>query len=363
MISNDRAGERPPYLAPAPLRDASRWQYLYATFRQALLDYLTQRTPGTVLMPEYVPQGVHDPYLRAGWRIVFYPVDLTLALDAAQVSALVAAHRPEHFVLIHTFGVYLEENVRRARQMLPAGTALLEDFAHTLPQEDLPVAGDLAAYSFTKMLGVPEGALLWIRNRDGFPPCRYSADDSRSLELRARLSRRAALESLFARRRLPRVAESALRRLLRGRTEYYDFLQTNYPSIRARIGRRSRDLLERVDFARVAARRREIAGLYVGGLDRRLLLPVPAEALTRQALYAFPVQVDDRAAFHLRLRARGVRGTMLVDHWWFKEGPSRNELIERHYLLPINHYLRDDTIRRVIDAVNACAAAGPRDGR
>lgn len=356
MISNDRAGERPPFLAPSPIRDPGRLQYLYATFRQGLLDYLDQGTPGTVLMPDFVPQGVHDPYLRAGWRIVFYPSAISMALDLKTLSRRLEAERPRHVVYIHYFGAYLQENLEILRSILPAETTLLEDFGHTLPQDDLKPQGGLAAYSFTKMLGVPEGGLLWFRDRTAMRPCRYGQDGELSLDLRRRLERRASLEAFFARRSAPAAVESLVRRLLRRRTDYYGFLQERYPEIRARIGPRSREILARVDLARVAERRREIARLYVEGIVPRLKLPVADEALLRQPLYGYPVQVDDRRAFHLHLRGHGVRGSALVDHWWFQEERPPHALRDRHYLLPANHYLGDDDIRRVIAAANQFVA-------
>lgn len=355
MISNDRVRERPPFLDREPLRDLSGVQYLYPTFRQALLDYLTQLPRGAVLVPDYVPQGVHDPYRRAGWEIAFYPVGLGLAPGRDALARRIAARPPDHFVYIHHFGVYIEEGVRLARELLPGGAVLLEDFAHTLPQDGVPIIGDLAAYSFTKMLGVPEGALLWFRDEGRLTPCRHGADDEPARRLREKLEGRLAFESFFARRDLPRAVEAAARRLLRRRAEYYGFLQARYPAIRARIGARSRAILERADLARVTARRREIARLYVAELDPRLLLPVPRESLTRQALYAFPVAVSDRAAFLAHLRRRGVRGTALVDHWWFQPEDPRHELLSRHCLLPVNHYLSDEKVRRVIGAANAVA--------
>ncbi len=354
-LSNDRAAERPPFLSASPRRRLDRLQYLYATFRQALLDYLTQRPTGTVLMPDFVPQGVHDPYLRAGWRILFYSVDLTLALDGEALARAIAAERPDHVVAIHYFGVYREENLRVLRAVLPERTTLLEDFGHTLPQEDVPVTGQLAAWSFTKLLGVAEGGLLWFGDRSALVPCRYGPDTPPARELRGRLERRLALESFLARGGTPALAGSIARRLLRGRTDYYDFLQARYPEIRAPIGRRSRELLERVDFARVAERRRAIARLYVEALDRRLRLPVPESALLRQTLYAFPVQVDDRGAFLRHLRRSGVRGGALVDHWWFQTERPPHPLRDRHCLLPANHHLTDAEVRRIVAAANAFA--------
>jgi len=355
MISNDRARERPPFLRDAPLRDLGDAPYLYPTFRQALLDYLSQIPRGAVLMPDYVPQGVHDPYRRAGWEIAFYPVAASLALDREAIARALDARRPDHVVLIHHFGVYIEENVRLARELLPAGTALLEDFAHSLPQDDVPVRGDLAAYSSTKMLGVAEGARLVLRGEARAAPCRYAPEDAASRALRSRLERRLAFESFFAARDLPRVADSAMRRLLRRRAEYYGYVQENYSEIRARIGSRSRTMLERIDLVRVAERRRKIARLYVEGLDPRLLLPVPRESLIRQALYAFPILVADRTAFMAGMRRRGVRASALVDHWWFQAEEPGHELRDRHVLLPANHYLSDVKVRRVIEAANEAA--------
>jgi hypothetical protein len=83
MISNDRPRERGRFLRDAPARDVRALQYLYATFRQGLLEFLGRRPPGVVLMPDYVPEGVYDPFKRRGFEIVFYPMgpDLRLSRD------------------------------------------------------------------------------------------------------------------------------------------------------------------------------------------------------------------------------------------------------------------------------------------
>jgi dTDP-4-amino-4,6-dideoxygalactose transaminase len=355
MISNDRPRERGRFLRDAPARDVRALQYLYATFRQGLLEFLGRRPPGVVLMPDYVPEGVYDPFKRRGFEIVFYPMGPDLRLSRDVLDRALAGRRADWIICIHTFGTYVEENVATVRAMASGGALMLEDFAHTLPDPGVPLTGDVAAYSFTKMLGVAEGALLWFARKDLLEASAYSPLDRAGARVRSLMERKFALDSFFADHPAPRVVEGAARRLLRRGMDYYPRLMEHYPSLRARVAERWIEVLNRVDLAGVTERRREIARIYLERLDPRLRLALPDECFLRQALYAFPVRVDDPPAFHAHLGARGIRGFALTDHWWFSEGRG-SELLRRHYLLPANHHLSDAKIARVARAANEYAA-------
>jgi hypothetical protein len=374
MISFQRRRERPPFLAASPLRDLGKETGLHATVRQGLYRYLVASGLKRALIPDYAPEGVYAPLRDAGLSVAFYPMPLDLRLDPVALRAAVAAQRPDLIAYIHPFGLYLEENLETLRAALPAGALLLEDFALTLPCAEVVPRGDLALYAFSKLLGVPEGGLLKIAAASGSGPAGsfepadaagptgsgrqavgYAAPSPEGRELSARLEKQLALQDRMARMRAGLILQRCLGLAAGKGAEYYPYLTAHYRAIAQPLAEGSRRLLERIDFAAVTRRRRELAGLYLRGLDARFRL-APEAAYLRQALCAFPVRVDDQERFHAFLIRGGVQGYRLSDRWWFAPGPP-SALHRGHYLLPLSHYLADGDIARVIARVNAYPAA------
>jgi hypothetical protein len=375
MISFHRRREGPPFLASEPLRDLSRETGLHATARQCLYRYLTRLRaaaagPMRALIPDYAPEGIYAPLRAAGLSVSFYPMPLDLRLDPAAIGRAVSAERPDLIVYIHPFGLYLEENLDTLRAALPAGASLLEDFALTLPCAEVAPRGDLALYAFSKLLGVPEGGLLkptgpgfgspgkpasGVPSRLAGPADAYGAPTPEGRELSARLDRQLALQDRMARTGAGLLLQRLLTWAAGTGAEYYPYLTAHYRAIGESIAEPSRKLLERIDFEAVTRRRRELAGLYLRGLDPRFRMAEDA-AYLRQALCAFPVRVDDQEGFHAFLIRGGVQGYRLTDRWWFPPGPP-SPLHRGHYLLPLGHSLSEREVRRVIDRVNAYAPA------
>lgn len=392
MISFHRRRERVPFLSPAPLRDLAGIRSFHASLRQGLYRFLTEGSSRSrwrrALLPDYVPEGVHAPLKDAGLDIAFYPVGLDLSVDAAALKAARIAQDSDVIVYIHHFGLYREDNLAAVRAALAPGVLFIEDFAMTLPNAGMEMAGDLALFSFTKMLGVTDGGMVWFRDRDLLDPAESDAADAKAAaDTRAaagkggggagaapaakgiagpgddparilveRMESNLAFEDWIQRWRPRPAVQTLVRRLLGKRIGYYAQLTRHYREIGAPVTEASRRLLEAVDFEAVLARRREIARLYLAGLDARFQLGTPAEAYLRNALMAFPIMVDNQDRFHAHLAKRGVLGFRLTDCWWFKEGAGRSELFRRHYLLPATHYLEDREVRAVIACVNAYPA-------
>lgn len=366
MISFHRRRERPPFLAASPLRDLSRERWLHSTARQGLYRYLIASGRKRALLPDYAPEGLYAPLRDAGLSIAFYPMPLDLRIDPAALGKAIADHGPDLVAYIHPFGLYLEENLEALCAALPAGALLLEDFALSLPCAEVVPRGALALYAYSKLLGVAEGGLVKATETAGVESLSaggdagvagaagaYGAPTPEGGELSARLANQLILQDRMGRLRAGPILQRALAFASGKGAEYYPYLTAHYRGIAQPVPDASRRLLERIDFQAVTRRRRELARLYLRGLDPRFLL-APETAYLRQALCAFPLRVNDQEKFHAFMIRGGIQGYRLTDRWWFSPGPP-SPLHRGHYLLPLGHYLSDAEIGRVVERVNAYA--------
>jgi hypothetical protein len=353
MITVDRRLEGAAWLSPRPVRDLAALSYVYPTLRQGLYQFLAGRPYRRVLLPDFVAEGVYDPFVRRGIDVRFYRVDRNLGVDNGEVAELVREWRPDVFVYIHYFGVYHEQSLAACRDVCAGRALFVEDFAHTLPQADIPLTGDVCLYSYPKTLGVAGGSLVWCNKRELLAPSPRSADTAADRELKRRLRRTLLVENLLSIWVRQRHCQTLVLRLTARVAGYYPFLCAAYPTLTAAPSDHTLAVLARVDFEAVAARRRQIATSYYGLIERRFLLELPVDWLQRQSLLGFPLLVDDQQAFHRHLLVRGVRGLTLRDRWWFRSDCPPGELFGRHYLLPLTHYMSDTQVRRVAAAVNA----------
>ena len=122
--------------------------------------------PAPVLwLPDYFCNQSTEPARAQGARCVFYPIDENFEPDWDACRRLATGSPPDLFVLVHYFGA--------AAAAGPAlgfcretGAALIEDAAHVLaPASGIGEVGDAVFYSPHKLLAVPDGALLLVRDR------------------------------------------------------------------------------------------------------------------------------------------------------------------------------------------------------
>lgn len=132
-----------------------------ATGRSAIAHLINILKPRTVMMPAYVPEGVRDPFLRAGVQIKYYKLRDDLRPDLDHVLKMIT--KECIFVLIHYFG-YLTETGALREIVSGVGGTLFEDCAQALfaKADD----ADVALWSYNKFLPVVDGAVLKSRRRD-----------------------------------------------------------------------------------------------------------------------------------------------------------------------------------------------------
>ncbi len=124
--------------------------------------------PGRFWLPDYFCNQSMAPARAAGADLVFYPVgeDLKPRWDALERMAATAP--PALFMLVHYFGSAQE--VEAALGFCRRhGARLVEDAAHALkPADGIGASGDFVLYSPSKVLPVPDGAVLVVRDSQAF---------------------------------------------------------------------------------------------------------------------------------------------------------------------------------------------------
>jgi perosamine synthetase len=142
--------------------------YEYSQVREAIADFIlvVRMKPGdSVLVPGYICSSVIDPFEKLGIKVLFYPVDQTLAPDAKAVRELLL-QKPKAILIVHYFGFAARANdvIQECREH---GLWIIEDCAHTLPLLNDAVMGrlgDLTMFSLPKLLPVPDGAVVVVNN-------------------------------------------------------------------------------------------------------------------------------------------------------------------------------------------------------
>jgi dTDP-4-amino-4,6-dideoxygalactose transaminase len=352
MISCDRIAERPPYLATAPQRDREAYTWCYSTLRQGLYQYFRSWQPSAVLLPDFVPEGIYDPFRRLGWNCAFYGVDASLRPDMEEFRRCLETVEPAVVVCIHYFGI-VTDAARLMRDAMPGDAILIEDFAHALPADGCIVTGDIATFSFPKMVGVADGAPMVFANPRLARTPVYTAAGPEGRELARRMAWRLRADSFCRTWAFNSTVEMGVRRVLGERVRYYTHLVDHYPSIGSPASARSMQVLGRLDFEAIREKRARLAAIYRAGLRRSCLLDVSDGAYAKGALFAFPVAVEDPQRLHARLLEQGVRGLRLADRWWHDPSRPHSDLYLHHYLLPLNHYLEEHDVRTVARCVNA----------
>lgn len=352
MLSNISYVEKPPFLLPAPRSVFPSGSLFFTTARQALYHYLQGKAGGYALMPDFVAQGVYDPFVKLGFKIRFYHIDRNLQIDISELRAICAESPPAVFVYIHFFGIYLDKQRDDCLGLLSPSTLVVEDCAHTLPHDLSLYKGQVKLFSLQKLAGLCEGGVLAAP--DANADLIVSTDESSRMarNLRRKIRNHTVYNMFFTRWNAPRWIRVVIARISLLAINYYSYLCRHYPEITSPMSNEQKVLINRLDFGAIYKRRSAIAQHYFENIPSRFLLDIPVKSFTSQSLIGFPIIVDDQKRFGHYLRSNGICGFILKEHWWFTQNPQASEILNRHYLLPQNHYLSDQDVDRIIKAVS-----------
>ena len=167
LLGRDDDGDGAQLAAPWRRADESVFWFSRAAFALAAIAYARAEAAAapSVWLPDYFCNQSTAPLRQCGARIAFYPVAADLEPDWPACERLAGAGAPDLFVLVHTFGRSADGARARAFCDLVAAR-LVEDAAHVVrPQPGVGALGDFVVYSPQKVLAVPDGGLLLVRDR------------------------------------------------------------------------------------------------------------------------------------------------------------------------------------------------------
>ncbi len=283
------------------------------------MQHLGIDTSDTVLLPAYTCQEVLRSFQRKA-HVVFYDVSPDLSIDPDALRRLVVEHRPAMLLTTDYFGFRQPHRAAIKRLCGEYGTALIEDCAHALLTAGAGDTGDLAIYSFRKIVPVHDGGGLRVNvsaraaAAPVFGPRLYSNALSLVAQAKSRLNVHTAMLSRA------RVASHTTDKLAPAAAADPRIMPLSLFAARR---------LSTIDYSAVAALRRRD---YLFWLDQcrenAALEPLFGELPDDVCPVGFPVKVRERAALERRTREAGF--TLSV-HWRL-EGDIGPECATSHTL-------------------------------
>jgi len=346
--------------------------YEYSRAREAVADFLSAAgiTAGdSILLPAYICSSVLDPFLKLGIRILFYPIDRTLSPNVEAVRELLS-QKPRAIFLVHYFGfpAGTGDLIQECREN---GLWIVEDCAHTLPVPDgsgIGSAGDLTIYSLSKLLPVPDGALVVVNNPKLEWPETPTAVNKRLVFINMlwQAANSVEVSSGFSFRTRLRDKRAATRMITGLRESSSGSKPAPVNGSRSRYQRFQMSPLanrirSRIDLASVARQRRENYQVLKSAMKSvRGATPVFGDLDPAGAPLGFPILVDDREAVRLKLIAAGVDPRPV----WSglpREVPSAGfedarYIAAHNIVLPVHQNLTPKTLSYIVSALERAIA-------
>jgi hypothetical protein len=344
---------------------ATSWCRL-ATGRSALL-HLIQRLPrphaATALLPAYVAEGVIQPFLTAGFKVLFYrltrdlkPVngDLATLLDRVDGVAVV--------VLIHYFG-YPAHSPELTSVLAAYRPVVIDDCAHapfTTTSEGKPLAehAELALYSLNKFLPVVDGAILISQradidlslNEEGMSELPDEAQQAYQNHLRAGLDLFNSVDPAQARGFLEKLGEFYERYYAVVNRDLSPFCQSA----------RSRQVEEAFPYCELIQKRLLNSRVVYEGLKSSVFSLIYPALLPGVVPWCIPARVPAQRRTEIldRLFGQGILLSTLQNKWDFIPAGQRNRFeveaafLEEHVLIPISEFITPPSMWDMVKRLN-----------
>ena len=293
------------------------------------------------LLPAYLCVEVLKPFL-ACCHVVFYDICPDTSIDPREIEQQLACHHPKVVLLINYFGFLQPHRAEIKALCAREGALLIEDCAHSLLTEGSGETGDWAIYSFRKIVPVPDGG--------GLKPNRAAE----RLHPRFRPGFVVSLLSVLI------LAKTMLK--VRHQAFSRSGLTSNLPGVSAPVGPRRGGLrllpmsalslhrMRRLDYARVAARRRNDFQFWLEWSARTPgVTPLFDRLVPGVCPMGFPIFVQHRERLEFQLEQKGL---LIRTHWHLPESVG-SQFVNSHRLaretltLPLFHEFEEKQRSRV----------------
>ena len=337
-----------------------------ATGRSAL-SHLIQRLPrphaATVLLPAYVAEGVIQPFLMAGFTVLFYRLQPDLRPLIEDVANLLdQVNGVAVIVLIHYFG-FSAHSAELSSVLSPYQPVVVDDCAHapfTTTPDGRALAGkaDIALYSLNKFLPVADGAILTSNRSD----IDLSLDEMALPELPDE-TQQAYQHHLQTGRELLNCnvsvqAKSILEKLGGFYEQYYAVINADLSPFRQSA--RSRHIEKNFPYGLLVNNRLLNSRIVYEGLKSSVFSLVYPTLPTGVVPWCIPARVPAlrRAEILERLFDQGILLSTLQDKWDFIPATQRSyfadeaAFLDEHVLIPISEFITTASMRDMVERLN-----------
>lgn len=333
-----------------PLLEPPGFPGVVGTFmgRDALslaVSYLNLGGDDTVLLPAYTCIEVQRPFLKRT-RVIFYDLGPDLSIDPDEIRIKTRRNKVKILLITNYFG-FLQPHRNELRQICDdRGICLIEDCAHSLLTDGSADTGDLSIYSFRKILPIPDGGGLKVKNINreltaGFKPRPFSDVLSvlimakSALNIHSRKLNRSGTISRFGGDSRPSKALHSERTLPLSHVAQRKMTHVSHQSI---IEKCRNDFLF---WQRVTA----------GSAVCKPIFPRLPQGICP---YGFPIITTDRSSLEVRVRQAGIGLTV---HWRLEaalapECTSSHRLSSCMATLPLYPHLRETERAKLVKLVS-----------
>lgn len=336
----------------------------FGSGREAIVSLISSMEGNrTVLLPSWLPEGIYMPFIKLNWQIKQYKINKSGFPDFNHLELLLKKNRPLFAVIINYFGVSPDIiNIKKICDKY--GTYLFNDRAHSFPEKknkfNEKTDGDVVLFSFPKLIGIPDGALLIINNsnllhnvnrpRESIKHISYVIHSLYKL-IYPVLTEKIRIKIL---KKVVVVFISFINLIIK---DPYEILRSYFlkPAPMSGI---SKKILKHTNFNTFINKRRKFAELYYANLDKNKFKFIENFKFSNKIMIGFPVLIERRGKFEKYLAKQNIFGQKFEINWgYFPKEKSRflkdaNQLMNQHFLFPMNQKLKECQILKIIDYAN-----------
>lgn len=317
--------------------------------------------PGdTVFLPAFVPEGVYSPCKNKGLKIVFYDIQKNLLIDMENFAkGFMENPGIKAAVVIHYFGI--PQPIAAIKNIcMKHGALLIEDCAQALFSVNnegkcLGKVGDVALFSLSKSIPVPDGAYFFL--------------NCKGLNFKDELKHGNAIKNeLYILCHLMSLLMGNSRNLLgRWSKAFYKlssmFYNISYQLLRTvkRPGRMSfwsKRIMTNLNYPAIIDSKKRLLKIFLARIDRNKIDLVNKDLDLNNVLMGIPIYVKDRTRFLKRLRRAGIMASTFYNGWNFLAASESREfnnsfkMLNELVLLPLDYEMNDDNLNYMVDVLN-----------
>lgn len=319
-----------------------------------------------VLLPAFVAHGVVLPIKRMGLDIEYYHSDTKLAPDYLDIQEKIKDEKVKVIFVIHYFGfpqdVDLIFDLAAKNDVFSIEDCAQAFYSSYSDRRIIGQKGDIALYSLTKFLAIPDGSLFVFNNEK----LKYLIHDvnfknsliSKLSVLLARCQLKLSYWQVNSKIQPLNLVMALIYKIITP-FHYWLICLEKKP---VTISNYSFSLLKSMDLTSLIEKRKANMSYVEKALLKSKFLTY-RKYLDSYCLTGYPVLSTDREHIIKKLSENGIKCLVYNKFWWFippfkiGEFQPEREFFQNHFLLPINENLDRDQLDHIVNSFNGILPA------